>query len=106
MHVIGTQEYSPLRKMGMDILISTRHVNLLRRYSAKTGISIDLCVHHALTEWFRKGAPATWAQLGLPDSTQVGGGHSLAASSSVACDDSDSGGIVRGIKSLLRYRRT
>jgi hypothetical protein len=90
----------------MDLLISTRHVNLLHRYSAKTGLSIDLCVHYALTEWFRKGAPATWVQLGLPHSTQVGGGHSLAASSSVACNDSDSGGIVRRIKSLLRFGRT
>lgn len=90
----------------MDILISTRHVNLLRRYSAKTGTSIDLCVHYALTEWFGKGAPSTLAQLSLPHSTEVGGGHSLAASSSVACNDSDSGGVVRRIKSLLRYGRT
>jgi hypothetical protein len=90
----------------MDILISTRHVNLLRRYSAKTGISIDLCVHYALTEWFGKDASSTLAQLSLPDSTQVGGGHSLIASSRVACNDSDSGGIVRRIKSLLRYGTT
>ena len=86
----------------MDILISSRHVNLLRRYSAKTGISIDLCVHDALTEWFRRGTPATLTPLGLPDSTQVRVDHTLAAESSVARNDSDNGGILRRIRSLLR----
>jgi hypothetical protein len=90
----------------MDILISTHHINLLHRYSAKTGISIDLCVHYALTEWFRKGAPATVALLGLPHCTEVRGGHALAGQSSVACNDSGAGGIARRIRSLLIYART
>ena len=90
----------------MEILISTRHTNLLRRYSAKAGISIDLCVHHALTEWFAKGAPATLALLGQPHSTEVGGDHTLAGQSSVACNDPEGGGIARRIRSLLRHTRT
>jgi hypothetical protein len=87
----------------MDIIISTRHINLLSRYSAKTGTSIDQCVHYALTEWFQKGAPA---QLGLPHSMQVTGGHTLAAPAAVACKGSNSDGMVRRIRSLLRYGRT
>ena len=90
----------------MDILISTRHVNLLRRYSAKTGLSIDLCVHDALTEWFRKGTPVTLTPSGLPDSTQVGVDHTLAAPAGVACNGPNSGGMVRRIWSLLRNGRT
>jgi len=90
----------------MDIIISTRHINLLRRYSAKTGTSIDLCVHFALTEWFQKGAPATPTQRSLPHSMQVPGGHTLAAPAAVACNGSNSGGMVTRIRSLLRYGRT
>jgi len=89
----------------MEIVITTRHINLLRRYSAKTGTSIDLCVHDALTEWFQKGPPATPARLGPPDSVQVTYGHTLAAPG-VACNGSNSGGMLRRIRSLLRYGRT
>jgi hypothetical protein len=90
----------------MEILISTRNVNLLRRYSVKTGISIDLCVHDALTEWFRRGTPAIVTLAGLPDSTQGRVDHTLAAPAGVACSGANSGGMVRRIRSLLRYGRT
>jgi hypothetical protein len=86
----------------MDILISSRHVRLLRDYSEKTGLSIDLCVHDALVDWFRKGAPVTLERLALPHSTRVRVGHSPSRPSGTACDGSDSGGLVRRIKSLLR----
>lgn len=93
----------------MEILISTRHVNLLRRYSAKTGTSIDQCVHCALTEWFRKQAPATVTQVSLPHSTEVVAGQTLGVPSSVACNGSDSRGIVGTFRQcvgekLLSYR--
>jgi hypothetical protein len=90
----------------MDILISSRHVNLLRDYSKKTGLSIDLCVHDALVDWFRKGAPGDLGRLGLPHSTRVRAGASFALPSGIAPDGSDSGGIVRRIRSLLRSNRT
>jgi hypothetical protein len=90
----------------MDIIISTRHLVLLRRYSAKAGVSVDQCVHYALTEWFRKGSPATVTQLGLPHSTQMRSSHALAALSGVACDDPGTGGIVGRIRSLLKYGKT
>jgi hypothetical protein len=90
----------------MDILISSRHVNLLRNYSKKTGLSVDLCVHDALSEWFRKGPPMTLGRLGLPDSTQERAAHSLSRPSGSPCDGSDGGGIVRRIRSLLRSERT
>jgi hypothetical protein len=90
----------------MDIIISTRHLVLLRRYSAKTGVSVDRCVHDALTEWFRKGAPATVTQLSLPHSTQMRSNHTLAALSNVACDDPGESGIVGRIRSLLGYGKT
>jgi hypothetical protein len=86
----------------MDILISSRHVRLLRDYSEKTGLSIDLCVHDALAEWFRTGTPVTLGPLGLPDSAQERAAHSLSRSSGTPCHPSDSGGIVRRIRSLLR----
>jgi hypothetical protein len=50
----------------MDILISNCHAALLRDYSKKRGLSIDLCVHYALVDWFRNGAPVTLVRLGLP----------------------------------------
>jgi hypothetical protein len=90
----------------MDILISSRHVKLLRDYSEKTGLSIDLCVHDALVEWFRKDAPVIFGSLGPPHSTRTWGGHLLTTPSGTACDGSDSGGIVRRISSLLRSKAT
>lgn len=90
----------------MDILISNCHAALLRDYSKKRGLSIDLCVHYALVDWFRNGAPVTLVRLGLPHSTRVKVGSSPALPSGTAYDGSDSGGLVRRIRSLLRSRRT
>jgi hypothetical protein len=90
----------------MDIIISTRHLVLLRRYSAKAGVSVDQCVHDALTEWFRKGGPATVTQLRLPHSTHMRSDHTLAAPSGVAFGDPVKGGIVGKIRSLLGYKNS
>src|ERR1700688_3878883 len=95
-----------LRRIAMDILISTRHLILLRRYCATTGLSIDLCVHDALVEWFRKHPPTTLVQLDLPHAEEVRRGPIHTLSTGTACDGSEGGGIVTRIKSLLRYGRT
>jgi hypothetical protein len=90
----------------MDILISSRHLILLRRHCARTGLSIDLCVHDALVEWFQKHPPATLVQRHLPHAEEVrdGPAHTLSANS--ACDGSEGAGVLRRIGSLLRFRRT
>jgi hypothetical protein len=90
----------------MDILISSRHLILLRRYCAKTGLSIDLCVHDALVEWFRKRAPTTLVQLDLPHAEEVRDGAYPTLSTNTARDGSEGVGLLRRIGSLLRYRRT
>jgi hypothetical protein len=87
----------------MDIIISSRHLILLRRYSAKTGLSIDLCVHDALVEWFRKRTPTTLVQLEVPRVEQVRDGPTPTLSRDIPCDGSGSIGLIRSIGSLLRY---
>jgi hypothetical protein len=86
----------------MDILIS----NCPMRLCCATTPRRDLCVHYALVDWFRNGAPVTLVRLGLPHSTRVRVGSSPALPSGTAYDGSDSGGLVRRIRSLLRSRRT